>query len=55
MSSFGLAKSTIDFHVRAAVPYRDEDLVFEYDLAIRPPGNYFGEADGTTRARKFSA
>ena len=44
MSSFGLAKSTIDFHVRAAVPYRDEDLVFEYDLAIRPPGNYFPEA-----------
>ena len=45
LKSFMLDKSTIDFFVRAAVRYGDEDLVFEYELTVSPPGNkYDGEA-----------
>ena len=43
MTSFTLDKSTIDFYVRAAVPYEDEELVFEYELTVSPPGNRAGE------------
>lgn len=45
LKSFMLDKSTIDFFARAAVRYGDEDLVFEYELTVSPPGNkYDGEA-----------
>ena len=43
MTSFTLDKSTIDFYVRAAVPYEDEELVFEYELTVSPPGSRAGE------------
>ncbi len=43
MTSFALDKSTIDFYVRAAVPHEGEDLVFEYELTVSPPGNRVGE------------
>ena len=43
MTSFVLDKSTIDFYVRAAVPHEGEDLVFEYELTVAPPGNRAGE------------
>ena len=32
MTSFALDKSTVDFHVRATVPYNREELAFEYSL-----------------------
>ena len=43
MASFVLDKSSIDFYVRAAVPHEGEDLVFEYELTVAPPGNRAGE------------
>ena len=39
MTNFAFDKSTIDFYVRAQVPYEGENLVFEYDLTISPPEN----------------
>ena len=32
MTNFTLDKSTIDFYVRAQVSFRDEELLFEYEL-----------------------
>ena len=43
MTNFALDKSTIDFYVRAAVPYKGEELAFEYSLTVAPPTNRFGE------------
>ena len=37
MTNFTLDKSTIDFYVRAQVSFRDEELLFEYELTISPP------------------
>ena len=39
MTNFAFDKSTIDFYVRAQVPYEGENLVFEYELTISPPKN----------------
>ena len=47
MTSFALDKSTIDFYVRAAVAHEGEELVFEYELTISPPGNRAGETSVT--------
>ena len=44
MTNFALDKSTIDFFVRANVPYLEEALTFEYELTILPPQNSFTEA-----------
>ena len=30
-------KHTVNFHIRAAVPYEEENLIFEYDLTISSP------------------
>ena len=45
MTNFAFDKSTIDFSVRAQVPYEGENLVFEYDLTISPPKSTIGEAN----------
>lgn len=45
MTNFAFDKSTIDFYVRAQVPYEGENLVFEYELTISPPENTIGEAN----------
>ncbi len=37
MTNFALDKSTIDFFVRADMPYEEEHLTFEYTLTISPP------------------
>ena len=37
MTNFAFDKSTIDFYVRAEVPYNEEKLMFEYELTILPP------------------
>ena len=37
MTNFALDKSTIDFFVRADIPYEEEILTFEYTLTISPP------------------
>ena len=37
MTNFAFDKSTIDFYVRAEVPYDEEKLMFEYELTISPP------------------
>ena len=39
MTNFAFEKSTVDFHVRALFPYQGENLTFEYDLTISPPGD----------------
>lgn len=44
MTNFALDKSTIDFYVRAHIHFRDEKLVFEYELTISPPRVGFVEA-----------
>ena len=44
MTNFAFDKSTIDFSLRAHVPYEQEDLIFEYELTISPPQNSIGEA-----------
>ncbi len=43
MTNFAFDKSTIDFYVRAEVPYEEEALVFEYELTISPPKSRMGE------------
>ena len=43
MTNFALDKSTIDFFVRADIPYEEEILTFEYTLTISPPQNRLGE------------
>lgn len=43
MTNFAFDKSTIDFYVRAEVPYEEEDLVFEYELTISLPKGGMGE------------
>ena len=37
MTNFAFDKSTIDFYLRAEVPYVEEKLMFEYELTISPP------------------
>lgn len=37
MTNFAFDKSTIDFYLRAEVPYEEDALVFEYELSISPP------------------
>ena len=37
MTNFAFDKSTIDFYLRAEVPYDEEKLTFEYELTISPP------------------
>ncbi len=43
MTNFAFDKSTIDFYLRAKVPYEEEFLVFEYELTISPPKSRMGE------------
>ena len=43
MTNFAFDKSTIDFYLRAEVPYEEEFLVFEYELTISPPKSRMGE------------
>ena len=43
MTNFAFDKSTIDFYVRAEVPYEKEKLMFEYELTISPPQSRMGE------------
>ena len=43
MTNFAFDKSTIDFYLRAKVPYEEEALVFEYELTISPTTDPFGE------------
>ena len=42
MTSFALNKSAIDFYVRATATHEGEELVFEYELTVSPPGNRAG-------------
>ena len=44
MTNFALDKSTIDFYVRAHVHFREERLMFEYELTVSPPRIGFVEA-----------
>lgn len=37
MTNFAFDKSTIDFYIRAKMPYEKEALAFEYELTISPP------------------
>ncbi len=43
MTNFAFDKSTIDFYLRAKVPYEEEALAFEYELTISPPKDGMGE------------
>lgn len=43
MTNFAFDKSTIDFYIRAKVPYEEEALSFEYELTISPPKDRMGE------------
>ena len=43
MTNFAFDKSTIDFYLRAEVPYEEDFLVFEYELTISPPKSRMGE------------
>lgn len=43
MTNFAFDKSTIDFYLRAYVPYEKEKLTFEYELTISPPKSRMGE------------
>ncbi len=43
MTNFAFDKSTIDFYIRAKVPYEEEALAFEYELTISPPKDDMGE------------
>ena len=43
MTNLAFDKSTIDFYLRAKVPYEEEALVFEYELVISPPKDGMGE------------
>ncbi len=43
MTNFAFDKSTIDFYVRAEVPYEEAALIFEYELTISPPRYSIGE------------
>lgn len=43
MTNFAFDKSTIDFYLRAYVPYDEEKLTFEYELTISPPKSRQGE------------
>lgn len=43
MTNFAFDKSTIDFYVRAKVPYEQEALVFEYELTISSPKEGMGK------------
>ena len=43
MTNFAFDKSTIDFYVRAEMPYEEENQVFEYELTISPPKSRMGE------------
>ena len=44
MTNFALDKLTIDFHVSAHIPFRNEKLRFEYALTISPPRSGFVDA-----------
>ena len=55
MTNFAFDKSTIDFYVRAQVPYEGENLVFEYELTISPPKNPIGEATVRVDAERLMA
>ena len=50
VTSFVLDKSTIDFFVRAAVPYADETPVFEYKLTVSPPK--MGSSEASVRLER---
>ncbi len=43
LTNFAFNKSTVDFYVRAHVPYEEECLLFEYELTILPLQEHFGE------------
>lgn len=43
ITNYAFDKSTVDFYLRANVPYKKENLVFEYELTILPPKNNAGE------------
>ena len=43
MTNLAFDKSTIDFYVRADVPYEEDALIFEYELTISPPRSSVGE------------
>ena len=55
MTSFTLDKSTVDFHVRATVPYDRQELTFEYSLTVSPPTNRFGETSVRLERELLSA
>ena len=55
MTNFALDKSTIDFYVRAAVPYDSDELAFEYWLTVSPPTNRFGETSVRLEREVLSA
>ena len=44
ITNFAFNKSTVDFYIRAHVPYEEEGLLFEYELTILPSQQHFGEA-----------
>ncbi|MBI1928102.1 AAA family ATPase [Candidatus Poribacteria bacterium] len=37
ITNYFFDKHTVDFHIKAAVPYEEENLIFEYDLTISSP------------------
>ena len=50
MTNFALKKSTMDFYVRAQVPFREEELLFEYELTVSPPQS--GAVDAAVRLER---
>ena len=45
MTNFALHKSTVEFYVKADVPFENESLTFEYKLVISPPRQGVADTD----------